>query len=123
MPSPHAISLFRTATDYETFPAGTTVFQQGDAPTTMFVVKSGEVDLFINGLLVATLGEGEIFGEMALIDKSPRSADAVCKTDCELVPITESRFTFLVQQTPFFAIQVMRIIADRLRAMNERAGA
>ena len=120
MASPNAITLFRTSTDVEPYPAGTAIFSAGDDPTTMFVIKSGEVDLFVHGKLVATLGEGDILGEMALIEKSPRSADAIARTSCELVPISESRFTFLIQQTPFFALQVMRIMADRLRAMNER---
>lgn len=57
---------------------------------------------------------------MALIDRNTRSATAVAKTACKLVPIDEKRFKFLVQQTPNFALQLMRIIAERLRRMDER---
>jgi len=57
-------------------------------------------------------------GEMALIDSSARSATAVARTDCELIPVDDKRFMFLVQQTPFFAIHVMRVLADRLRKTN-----
>ncbi|HEU5100134.1 MAG TPA: Crp/Fnr family transcriptional regulator [Roseiflexaceae bacterium] len=60
-------------------------------------------------------GPGGIVGEMALIDDRPRSATAVAATDCRLVPIDERRFTFLVQQTPMFALAVMRVMAERLR--------
>jgi CRP-like cAMP-binding protein len=51
----------------------------------------------------------------------PRSALAIARIDCRLVPIDEKRFTFLVQQTPYFSIQVMRVIAERLRRYMEAA--
>jgi hypothetical protein len=60
-----------------------------------------------------------IFGEMALIDSEPRSATAVAITDVELVPISEKQFLFLVSQTPYFALTVMRVLAQRLRATNK----
>ena len=112
-------NLFRHATDVDTFPIGANIFTQGEAGELMYVIQAGEVDLFVSGNLVATLGEGEIVGEMALIDKAPRSATAIARTDCQLVPVSEERFKFLVQQTPFFALQVMRTMALRLRAMND----
>jgi CRP-like cAMP-binding protein len=52
---------------------------------------------------------------MALIESRPRSATAVARTDWKLVAVSEKRFAFLVQQTPHFALQVMRVMADRLR--------
>jgi CRP-like cAMP-binding protein len=55
-----------------------------------------------------------------LLDSVPRSASAVAKTACRLVEINEKRFKFLVQQTPNFALQMMRVIADRLRRMDDR---
>ena len=57
----------------------------------------------------------EFFGEMALIDGGIRSASAVAKTDCALVPINEKQFLFMVQETPFFALIVMRTLTARLR--------
>jgi CRP-like cAMP-binding protein len=57
---------------------------------------------------------------MALIDRRPRSATAIAKTDAHLVRIDERRFQFMVQQTPFFALEVMRTIVRRLRDMNAR---
>jgi CRP-like cAMP-binding protein len=68
-----------------------------------------------------TLSGGGVFGEMALIDGSPRSATVRAKTDCEVAPINEKTFLFLVHETPFFAIAVMRTLADRLRRMDEGA--
>ena len=51
----------------------------------------------------------------AFIDHRPRSASAVARTPCLLVPIDEKQFQFMVQQTPFFALQVMRVLTERLR--------
>jgi CRP-like cAMP-binding protein len=56
---------------------------------------------------------------MALIDGSPRSATVRANTDCEVVSITEKTFLFLVHETPYFAIAVMRALTGRLRHMNE----
>jgi CRP-like cAMP-binding protein len=69
--------------------------------------------------VLETVGPGGIIGEMALINTSARSASAIARTDSKLVPITAKRFQFLVQQTPFFALQVMEVMADRLRRMND----
>jgi CRP-like cAMP-binding protein len=68
--------------------------------------------------MMADLAADSIFGEMALIDNEPRSATALAITDVELVPISEKQFLFLVSQTPYFALKVMRILAQRLRATN-----
>ena len=63
-----------------------------------------------------------MLGEMALIDNSPRSATVKAKTDCTLAVINQKRFMTLIQQTPYFAIQVMSVLADRLRRCDVRHG-
>jgi CRP/FNR family transcriptional regulator, cyclic AMP receptor protein len=55
---------------------------------------------------------------MALIDSLPRSATAIAVTDCRLAPINEKQFLLLVQETPFFSLYVMRVLAERLRKMD-----
>jgi CRP/FNR family transcriptional regulator, cyclic AMP receptor protein len=112
------ISLFRNATDCESFSAGQIIFQEGQPGEVMYAVSEGEVDILVHDKVIDSVGPGGIVGEMALIDAQPRSATAVARTDCKLVPISEKRFTFLVQQTPNFALQVMRVMADRLRHMD-----
>jgi CRP-like cAMP-binding protein len=101
------------------YAAGDVIFAEGDKGDAMYVVRSGEVTVERNGSIMETLGGGSIFGEMALIDGAPRSATARAKTDCEVAPINEKTFLFLVHETPFFAIAVMRTLASRLRHMNE----
>jgi len=101
------------------FAAGDVIFAKGDKGDTMYVVRNGEVAIERDGRVMESLGGGGIFGEMALIDGSPRSATVRAKTDCEVAPINEKTFLFLVHETPFFAIAVMRTLADRLRRMDE----
>ncbi len=103
------------------FALGEVIFEEGDKGDKMYVIRSGEVVIEKGGKAIETLPPGGIFGEMALIDGSPRAATARAKTDCEVAPITEKSFLFLVHETPFFAIAVMRTLADRLRRLNERS--
>ncbi len=86
----------------------------------MYVVRDGEVEIVTGDNVVDTIVSGEIFGEMALIDTSPRSATARARTNCSLIPVDQRRFTFLVQQTPFFSIHVMKILANRIRRVNKQ---
>ncbi|MFI5397006.1 MAG: cyclic nucleotide-binding domain-containing protein [Candidatus Binatia bacterium] len=116
-----SLNLVRFAADSRSFAAGQPIFNEGQPGDVMFVVKEGEVDLVVHGKVVETVGPGGILGEMALIDGNPRSATAVAKTDCQLAPINEARLQFLVQQTPYFAIEVMRVLAKRLRHMDAEA--
>ena len=98
-----------------TFKSGEVIFTEGDKGDKMYVIRSGEVEIERDGTVVEKLSQGGIFGEMALIDGSPRAATARAATPCEVAPITEKSFLFLVHETPFFAIAVMRTLAERLR--------
>jgi CRP-like cAMP-binding protein len=116
------LDILRHADDAQPFAAGTTIIEEGRPGKLMYVVKAGSADILVGGKVVASVGPGEVFGELSLIDDRARSAAVVARTDCELVPVDERRFLFLVQQTPYFAIQVMRVLAERLRRMNEIVG-
>ncbi len=116
-PNPY---LVRFAEEHESVPQGQRIFSEGEPGDVMYVVTEGEVDLVARDTVIETLAPGDILGEMALIDKNPRSATAIARTNCRLAPINEARFTYLVQQTPYFAIQVMRVMAHRLRSMDEQ---
>jgi len=85
----------------------------------MYAVLEGQVDIVVNGRIVETVVSGGIFGEMALIEKDRRTATAVASTDAKVVTVDERRFLFLIQQTPNFALHVMRVLSDRLRRMDE----
>ena len=100
---------------------GKTIFQEGDGGDEFFIVVRGQVEIRSGDRHFETLGPDGIFGEMALIDDSPRSATAVALTDVTLAPIKENQFLFLVRNTPFFALSVMRVLARRLRRQNKAA--
>lgn len=108
--------------DAQSFKAGSVIFREGDEARELFVIKSGEVRIQIGNRTVTELAADSIFGEMALIDNEPRSATAVAVTDVELVGVSEKQFLFLVGQTPYFALKVMRVLAQRLRATNKTFG-
>ncbi len=113
------LDLFRNETDGPTFAKGQPVFSAGDVADRMYVVLEGEVEISIRGKVVETLGPGGVFGEMALIEHTPRTATVTAVTSCRLVEITERRFLFLLQQTPHFSLQIMRVITERLRKMDD----
>ena len=99
---------------------GKIIFAQGDPGDLMYVIVEGQAQIMIDGKVMETVHSGGILGEMALIDNSPRSATAVAKTQCLLVPIDEKRFTDLAARRPEFALHIMRAQAHRLRRMNAK---
>jgi len=113
-----SLKFLKYADKVETYHAGDVIFRQGDRGEIMYVIKAGTLDLRINDRTVETLDANDIMGEMALLDNETRSATAVAVTDCQLVPINSEKFAYLVKETPFFAVEVMQIMARRLRRMN-----
>ncbi len=110
-----AIQLLRNEKDVIAIPAGQTIFHDGDPGDAMYVVLEGVVQIVHNGKWIEDVEAGSIFGEMALIDDQPRSASAIAKTNVQVARVDQKRFEFLVQYSPFFAVEVMRIMARRLR--------
>ena len=112
-------TLFKNAAHARTvqsYSAGQVIFQQGQTGTVMYIVIEGEVEITYQGTVLETIGPGALMGELALLDPHHiRSATATAKTACKLIPIDQTRFTFLVQETPYFALDVMKVMADRLR--------
>ncbi len=110
-----SLDLFHTGINTVAYAAGDTIFVRGEPAEEMFLIKEGRVNIVVDGKTLNSMGAGEILGEMALISNDPRSATAVAASDCTLVPVNEERFLFLVQQTPYFSLHVMGVLANRLR--------
>jgi CRP/FNR family cyclic AMP-dependent transcriptional regulator len=110
------VGLFRNAQETIAVPAGEVIFSEGEPGNEMYGIVEGRVELRTTTRSIATLGPDEVFGEMAVIDSSPRMATAVATEDTVLAMIDKRRFLFLVQETPMFALQVMSSMADRFRA-------
>ncbi len=108
----------------QTYGKDEVVFEQGSPGRDMYVVLSGTVTLYqankVQPLIpLATLQAGDMFGEMALITESPRSATArATAPDTQLIRIDQARFVYLTSQQPAFALSVMRVLAQRLAAVS-----
>lgn len=95
------------------------IFLAGAEGAEMFVVRSGKVAIKAGGMILENVGPGGLFGEMSLIDGSPRSATAVAVEPSEIAVLGQRGFLSLVQQSPEFALTVMRLMARRIRRTNE----
>ncbi|HTO07380.1 MAG TPA: cyclic nucleotide-binding domain-containing protein [Myxococcota bacterium] len=109
------IELFRHTEKWLGFEPGKTIFAEGDPGDCMYVILEGEVEIHAGGKLIELAEAGSTLGELALIDHSTRSATAVARSATRLVPINAKQFQGMIQETPFFALQVMSIMAERLR--------
>jgi len=104
---------------------GDVIFEEGSTGRELFVVLDGEVEITkINGgqkTVIVTLGKGEFFGEMAVIDGSSRSATAIAASaNTRVMRINHARFVYLVSQQPAFALMIMDALSKRLRVSNDR---
>ena len=95
------------------------IFVQEDGGSCMYVVRSGMVAIVASGTILENVGPNGIFGEMALIDGSPRSATAIAREATEVAVINERAFLYLVEKNPGFALDVMRLLTQRLRRTTE----
>ena len=113
------IQLFAKSPDIKTVSAGTVIFEAGEVGDLMYGVIEGEVTLQVQGQVVETIRAGDVFGEGALVQVPPlRASTAVAQTDCRLAAVDASHFKFLVQETPLFALEVIRSLSKRLRAFK-----
>jgi CRP-like cAMP-binding protein len=94
---------------------GKVIMAAGQAGALMYVVYDGRVAISLRGTVVELIGPGGAFGEMALIDQSPRAATAVAETDCTLLAINRNVFLNLVKSEPTFGISLLSAMAERLR--------
>ena len=102
------------------YKAGDVILKEGDYGDRMFILTAGRAQITIRNELLDTVEEGDVFGEMALVDAGPRGASVVAETDCEAAPVDARRFEFMVSETPFFALALMRVMCRRIRSMNTR---
>jgi CRP-like cAMP-binding protein len=95
------------------------IFTKDDEGAAMYVVRSGKVAIMAGGAVLETIGPNGTFGEMALIDGSPRSATAIAREPTEVAVLDERAFLYLVERNPGFALDLLRRLSKRLRRMNE----
>lgn len=110
------------------YKTGEPVFYQGDPGLGMYIIQEGEVSIAIAGKEgaqkeLAVLSEGDFFGELALLDESPRSASAVCKVDCALIGFFRPDLLELMERKTDLGIKIVlklaEIVAERLRKTDK----
>lgn len=113
--------LFRHSPDFKTVERGEVLFRE-DEPggDVMYVLIEGRAEITIRGVVLDDIGQGDFVGELSVIDGTPRFATVTALTDCKFIIVDRKRFHFLVEETPHFAIEVMRVMADRLRKADLR---
>jgi CRP-like cAMP-binding protein len=93
---------------------------KGERAISMYIIRSGTMEIFDGPVVYETVGPGDIVGEMAMIDDEPRSASVRAVTETVVIPLDESRFITMVERAPTFGIRVMRVLVRRLRALSDR---
>jgi CRP/FNR family transcriptional regulator, cyclic AMP receptor protein len=101
------------------YPAGSVVFNKGDAGTCMYVVQSGVIEMVIGDRVVEVCGPNEAIGFMSMIDGAARSSTARVKETCELSVIDQRKFRFMIDEVPNFALYIMGAMARRIRGMGQ----
>lgn len=113
--------IFKDVDSHEaSYAAGTEILTPGETNSMMYIVKEGVVAVQIHNMTLENISEGNIFGEMGIVDPQPHTTRVVALTDVVLYGVTEQQFLKLISATPTFAIRVMRVLARRARAMNSR---
>jgi CRP-like cAMP-binding protein len=126
---PEALALISKVATEETHALGTKIFQHGDAGDKLYLILEGRVRISreVPGMgeeALAVLGPGQVFGEMALIDESPRSADARVHERCRVLAIPKDGFDDLLFMHKDLAYEVLwsmvRMLVQRLRETNDK---
>jgi CRP-like cAMP-binding protein len=120
-----ALEFFRAGGKAEGAPLGTKFFEEDEKAgflkrDKMYLLMEGEVTLAAKGKVIGTVKAGEIFGEMAAISESPRTATAVAKTNCRVIALDDKEFLKALQVKPEFALMLMGMMILRLRGMLAR---
>jgi len=115
-------NLFKNEANVQKFSASQTIFQEGDPAEVMYVVREGEVEIRRGETLLETVGPQEIFGEMGLIDDSPRSASVITIEPCELLSVTKRDFKNCLAGNFEMSMTVMRGLVRRLREADRKIG-
>lgn len=114
------LAIFQDSPKARFVEAGSYLFCKGDKAEEMYVVLGGKVEIRREGEVIETLEPGSIFGEMAIVDDRPRSADAYAVTGSTVEPIDAEWFKHLIRKSPSFGLHVMGVMAQRLRRLMDQ---
>jgi CRP/FNR family transcriptional regulator, cyclic AMP receptor protein len=114
------VQIFQRQPDPKHFAAGEVIFSEGQSGNYMYGVLEGTVDVIIDDRVVETIAAGQVFGVGAVIHpEGIRVYKAIANTDCKLAYLDARRLLFAVQETPMFALEVMRSYSERLHRAHK----
>ena len=108
------------ASDEITMTAGSVIVDQGQTGREAFVILSGSVTVKRAGRKITTLGPGGVVGELSLLDHGPRTATAVCDTDCDLLVIDQRHFRAILEDVPVMTIKLLSVLSGRIRELDRQ---
>jgi CRP/FNR family transcriptional regulator, cyclic AMP receptor protein len=108
------------AADEITVDGDRTVVEQGAAGKEAFIIIEGRAGVRRNGRRIAGLGPGDYFGELALLDGGPRTADVIAESTLRLLVLGQREFTWLLDEVPGLSLKVLRSMAERIRELDQR---
>ncbi|AUS99167.1 cyclic nucleotide-binding protein [Nostoc sp. CENA543] len=112
------VGIFQKQHDPQVFAAGQVIFSQGDSGEYMYGIVEGDIEILVNGKVVETISSGDVFGTGVLVGVKERTYTAIAKTNCMLAYLDEKRFLFAVQETPMFALMVIKNYSERLTRLQ-----
>jgi CRP-like cAMP-binding protein len=111
----------RASLDAVSVPSGKILVEEGHIGQEFFIIVEGSAKVTRNGKKVATLGAGSHFGELALLDRRPRSASVVSVTDMDVLVMSQRQFNGLLESVPSIARKMLSALATRLRETDAKA--
>ena len=119
--SGNELRKIRSSLDEVHVPAGKQLVKEGRIGQQFFIIVEGRAAVTRNGRKVATLGEGSHFGELAMLDRRPRSASVISETDMDVLVMSQRQFNGLLQSVPTIARKLLSALASRLREADAKA--
>ena len=113
------LDKFRHWKDVEEFEPGVVIFSKGEPADFVYVILAGEVELSLHGEPLSAEGEGNIIGEMAMIESATRNATAIARTHVALAKLDRQQFQKMASESPEFSLRAMAVLANRLRAVDQ----
>lgn len=121
--SAEELLLIAKLTDHKTLKAGEVLFKIGEEGRELYLIAKGELGLILaNGTQVATLGPGQFFGEMALFEDAPRSAEAKALSDVQLLLLSRTQLKRVILERPQVSFSLLQGLSQRLRETNSKLG-
>lgn len=115
------LGVIGRATEETEVAAGKELTKEGATGHEFFLILDGEASVRKNGRKVATLGPGQYFGELALLDRGPRNATVTAETPMKLLVIPQREFSAVLDEVPGMSHKLLRAMAERLRAADAKA--